>query len=124
MAEGRGITVAKVAESAEGRIFGGLDAKGRGLVDEIGGLEEAIGRARSLAHLPGDAATADAEESRGLLLQNLLEDDPAPEARRAPLAGQVVESLAPEVVPFAGSLGGLAKGDGAVCALPFALTVR
>ncbi|MGH7438766.1 MAG: S49 family peptidase, partial [Polyangiaceae bacterium] len=123
VAEGRGITVAKVADSAEGRIFGGLDAKGRGLVDEIGGLEEAIARARALAHLPGDAPTADAEESRGLL-QNLLEDDPAPEARRTPLAGQVVESLAPEVVPFVGSLVGLAKGDGAVCALPFALTVR
>jgi protease-4 len=123
VAEGRGIAVAKVAESAEGRIFGGLDAKGRGLVDEIGGLQEAVARARVLAHLPDDAATIDAEESRGLL-QNLVEDDPVPEARRAPIAGQVVADLAPEVVPFVGSLGGLARGDGAVCALPFALTVR
>jgi protease-4 len=123
VAEGRGIAVEKVAESAEGRIFGGRDAKGRGLVDEIGGLEEAIVRARALAHLPDDAATADAEESRGLL-QNLLDDDAVPEARRSSIAGQVVAGLAPEVVPFVASLGGLSRGDGAVCALPFALTVR
>ena len=115
--------MAKVAESAEGRIFGGRDAKGRGLVDEIGGLREAVARARVLAHLPDDAPTADAEESHGLL-QNLLDDEPVPEARRSPIAGQVVAGLAPEVVPFVASLGGLSRGDGAVLALPFALTVR
>jgi protease-4 len=123
VAEGRKIPVPRVAESAEGRIFGGQDALGRGLVDEIGGLEEAIVRARSLAHLPADARIVGAEESRGLV-QSLVDDDPPADARHAPGAGRLLEGLAPEVVPFVASLGGLLRGDSALCALPFALTIR
>jgi protease-4 len=123
VAEGRKIPVVRVAESAEGRIFGGRDALGRGLVDEIGGLEEAIGRARSLAHLPDDARVAGAEESRGLL-QSFVDDDPESDTRRPPVAGKLVEGLSPEIAPFVASLGGLLHGDSALCALPFALTIR
>lgn len=123
VAEGRRIPVERVAESAEGRIFAGDDALSRGLVDEIGGLEEAIVRARSLAHLPSDARVGNAEESRGLV-ETLVDDDPPPDSRQGPLAGQVAATLDPEVIPFVLSLGGLAQGDAALCALPFALTIR
>jgi protease-4 len=123
VAEGRKMAVERVAESAEGRIFGGRDALTRGLVDEIGGLEEAIQRARSLAHLPADARVAGAEESRGLV-QSFVDDEPESDARRSPVSAEVVERLSPEVVPFLASLGGLSRGDSALCALPFALTIR
>ena len=52
VAEGRNIPVERVAASAEGRIFSGRDGKARGLVDELGGLAEAIGTG---AHARGPA---------------------------------------------------------------------
>lgn len=55
VAEGRRIPVEKVAASAEGRVWSGVQGKERGLVDEIGGLERAIVKARELAQLPADA---------------------------------------------------------------------
>ena len=129
VSEGRSIPVERVSASAEGRIFSGRDAKARGLVDELGGLLEAVDRARSLAGLPKDARFAGAEESRGLL-HTLFDDDPTPEARGpagpAGAAGLVGAAghLAPELVPFVASLEGMLHGESSLCALPFALTVR
>lgn len=42
VAEGRGLTVEKVDEIGQGRIWSGINAKELGLVDVIGGLEDAI----------------------------------------------------------------------------------
>lgn len=123
VSEGRKIPVERVAASAEGRIFSGRDAKTRGLVDEIGGLEEAEARARALAGLPKDARVGGAEDSHGLV-QTLVDDDPPPDARRPPEAAALAGRLAPDLVPFVASLAGLVHGESALCALPFALTVR
>ena len=41
-----GAATDKIAPSAEGRIFSGMEGKARGLVDELGGLGAAIARAR------------------------------------------------------------------------------
>ena len=49
VAEGRSLDPAKVDEMAQGRVWVGTDALGLGLVDEIGGLREAIAYAASLA---------------------------------------------------------------------------
>ncbi len=49
VAEGRSLDPAKVDEIAQGRVWVGTDALGLGLVDEIGGLREAIAYAASLA---------------------------------------------------------------------------
>ena len=46
VADGRHLTVAAVDEVARGRVWTGSDAKDRGLVDELGGLRTAIGRAK------------------------------------------------------------------------------
>ncbi len=51
VAEGRGMERDAVHEIAQGRLWTGLDAKERGLVDEIGGLEEAIAEARKLGEV-------------------------------------------------------------------------
>ncbi|MGB3976308.1 MAG: signal peptide peptidase SppA [bacterium] len=52
---GRKLTVEEIDSVARGRIWTGADAKGVKLVDELGGLYEAIQKARELAGAPEDA---------------------------------------------------------------------
>lgn len=53
VAEGRGLEVEQVESVAQGRVWTGTQGIGeRGLVDELGGLEEALAKARSLAGAP------------------------------------------------------------------------
>ena len=49
MVEGRGLSEDKVRELATGQLYTGVQAKELGLVDELGGLNEAIDLAASLA---------------------------------------------------------------------------
>jgi protease-4 len=53
---GRRLPPARVREIARGRVWTGAQARQLGLVDQLGGLEEAIGKARQLARIPdGDS---------------------------------------------------------------------
>ncbi len=133
VAEGRNISFERVAASAEGRIFSGRDGKARGLVDEIGGLAEAIARARVLGGLPADARVSVVGETSGLL--DALGGGRAAGSRTAPagerllgergLAELASTELGPELLPFvAASLAELGDHERVLCALPFALTVR
>ena len=54
VAEGRGMTREKVHEIAQGRIWTGKQAKERGLVDELGGLNKAIEKLKDLAKIDKD----------------------------------------------------------------------
>ncbi|MET4682911.1 signal peptide peptidase SppA [Brevundimonas faecalis] len=49
---GRKLPVERVREIAKGRVWTGAQAKGLGLVDELGGLTEAVAKARKLANIP------------------------------------------------------------------------
>ena len=49
---GRRIPIARVREIARGRVWTGAQGKTLGLVDQLGGLTEAIGKARELAGIP------------------------------------------------------------------------
>lgn len=51
VANGRGMTKEQVNEVAQGRVWTGTDAKRLGLVDEIGGLEDAIAYAAELGEV-------------------------------------------------------------------------
>ncbi len=55
VAAGRGMSAERVHELARGRVWTGADARERGLVDEIGGLDRAAAIARSRAGLPMSA---------------------------------------------------------------------
>jgi len=123
VAEGRGIPVERVAVFAEGRIFSGRESKARGMVDELGGLREAVARARDLAGLPPDARVGVAE-AMPTFFQMLVEDEPEGEARQANAASIFHRAVPPELAAFASSVEPLALGEHAICALPFALTVR
>ncbi len=55
VAQGRGRPYAEVEALARGRVWTGRDALGVGLVDELGGLRDAVRIARQRAGLPDDA---------------------------------------------------------------------
>ncbi|MEA2104813.1 MAG: signal peptide peptidase SppA [Candidatus Cloacimonadota bacterium] len=52
VADNREMTMGEVQEIAQGKIWSGIEAKKIGLVDEIGGLAEAIQKAAELANIP------------------------------------------------------------------------
>lgn len=72
VADGRKMDVARVDELARGRVWTGTDAKALGLVDEIGGMQDAIKAAAAIAQLE-DYSTVDYPEEKGMWEQ-LLED--------------------------------------------------
>ena len=53
---GRRLPVARVREIARGRVWTGAQGLGLGLVDQLGGITEAIAKARSLANIAEDAS--------------------------------------------------------------------
>ncbi len=138
VAEGRGTTPDKIAPFAEGRLFGGAQAKQNGLVDELGGLHDAYAKARTLAGLPADAGVEVFAGRSGFLeaLDNAAGDDDPDSARTPFMSGEVwpalsslrqaglVERIAPELAPYVTSLGGLGSGEEALTALPFALVLH
>ena len=60
VAAGRGRTVADIEPLARGRVWTGRDAYEIGLVDELGGLRDAVRIARRLSGLPDDAPVTSA----------------------------------------------------------------
>lgn len=46
---GRSLSIDSIKTLAQGRVWTGLDAKARGLVDELGGIETAVGEAAKIA---------------------------------------------------------------------------
>jgi protease-4 len=57
VADGRKMPAGTVAQSAKGRVWSGQQAKQLGLVDTLGGLEDAIKVARDVAAIPADQPT-------------------------------------------------------------------
>jgi protease-4 len=55
VASGRNMTPARVHEIARGRVWTGADAAANGLVDQLGGLDDAVALARRKALLPDSA---------------------------------------------------------------------
>jgi protease-4 len=74
VAQGRAgkLTREEVDAAGQGRIWSGVRAVELGLADRVGGLGEAIARARALAGLPDDAPAVDAEPPKGGLVDILL----------------------------------------------------
>lgn len=68
----RSMTVDKMEEVAEGRVWAGKDAASRGLVDAIGGLSRAIAIAKQQANIPQDRKVTMVELSRAPTLPVVL----------------------------------------------------
>jgi len=131
VAHGRQMAVEKVRESAEGRIWSGDQGKERGLVDEIGGLSEALAAARKAVHLADDVPVSVEGGRDGLLDSLLLGDDAsdadaaaafarlsaAPQAR---LLGEVPEQLR----GFVSAYSPLSEREHVAVALPYGLLIH
>ena len=101
VASGRGMTAEQVHEVARGRVWTGADALAHGLVDQLGGLEEATAIARRRAGLPATAPLrvfprvrpidrlrpAASSESRGAASASLLADTWGPAGQLAARLG-------------------------------------
>lgn len=73
VAEGRSLDPARVHEIGQGRVWTGEQAKDRRLVDQIGGLRQALDRARVLGGLPKDAPFIELPVQEPSLLEIALE---------------------------------------------------
>lgn len=134
IAEGRSMDVKKVNESAEGRIFSGVEAKDRGMVDELGGLSDSIALARKLASLPDDVPIDILGGPAGLL--ELLDADVDADARQdaamktarqttmQAVLPDVVRVAPPALTHFLGSMAPLLAGERMLVAMPFGLAVQ
>lgn len=58
VAQGRHMKPDDVDRVAQGRVWSGTAAVGKGLVDQLGGIEKAVEVGKRLAHLPADEAVA------------------------------------------------------------------
>lgn len=72
VADGRNMKFEEVAKIAEGRIYTGDQAKKLHLVDELGGLEDAIAAAWTLAGQTGEPKVQPAQHDRDLSLRDLM----------------------------------------------------
>ncbi len=66
VAQARGMKVAQVNKIAQGRVWSGKAAKKRGLVDHLGGLNQALQAAAKLAHIKGQPVVRPLRRKSGL----------------------------------------------------------
>jgi protease IV len=132
VAEGRKMPSAKVLVSAEGRIWSAPQGLERGLIDQIGGLEDAVVEARKLGKLAPDSSVTVEGAAEGLLdMLNLGDDDDADAAHVAAAVARydarktiALDVIPEELRPFAASLSPLFMGESVVAALPYAFTLH
>ncbi len=98
VAANRKMTTNRVDELAQGRIWSGADALKNGLVDEMGGLQQAIDIAAKDAGLGADYAVAEFPAKKTLLeqLSEALDEGQRPLSDKS-LAGRVVRNLEGEL---------------------------
>ena len=72
VAEGRKMTKEAVDRVGQGRVWTGEQAKANGLVDELGGLRQALIEARQLGHLPEDAPIIELPKIQTSIIGQLL----------------------------------------------------
>jgi protease-4 len=138
--------VDKIAPFAEGRIFSGTQGHDDGLVDEIGGLQAAITKARELAKLPADAdveavggahgiwaalgVASHEKPSGGGSVSSPQAGIPLVDVKGMSVAspGEVVERslgrLSPSIAQYATGLVPLIEGEKTLALVPFAFVVR
>jgi protease IV len=127
--DGRKLPREKVEENAQGRIWSGRQGLERGLVDQLGGVLDAIRHARKLADLSEDSPVTVEGDQENLLEMLLVGEDANEEQVRHALAAYQARSLVIRELPvslrrYASALGPLASGERVVAALPFGISLE
>ena len=127
--QGRKLEAAIVSKGAEGRIFGGARALELQLIDEIGGLEEAIQYALSESGLGVDGAVRVRGESAPFA--ELFGGDPDAQSRVSERAersvdpiAKLTENLPDEVKVWVDATSPMANGENMLFVTPFAIIIR
>jgi protease-4 len=129
VAEGRKLSRERVEEIAQGRIWSGKQGLDRGLVDQLGGVTDAIRQARKMAGLADDSPVTVEGDQDSLLEMLLVGEDANEEQVKQALAAYqarslVIRELPPALRSYASALGPLASGERFVAALPFGLSLE
>jgi protease-4 len=123
VAEGRGLDRAKVEEIAQGRVWSGLEAQKLGLVDELGGLDDAIAFAAEKAGLGANYRLQEYPRQKELMeaIQDLIERAGGHRSVHAPgIAAKIAERIEAELK----TLRALNDPQGLYARLPYSLQIR
>lgn len=101
VAAGRKLTKEQVDAVGQGRVWTGEQAQQRKLVDELGGLRQALAEARRLADLPDDAPILELPPPDTSLLGRLLGIEGVQEQRQLTILPPQLHELAMALAPFA-----------------------
>jgi protease-4 len=122
VAEGRKLTPEKVEEIAQGRVWSGAEALAIGLVDELGGLNEAMSYAAEKAGLVGNYRTVEYPRPKDLFeaVQDLLETAASRHGHSSRLAAAMTARIESELQ----SLRLLNDPNGIYARMPMSLNIR
>jgi len=122
VAEGRKLTPEKVEEIAQGRVWSGAEALAIGLVDELGGLNEAMSYAAEKAGLVGNYRTVEYPRPKDLFeaVQDLLETAASRYGHSSRLAAAMTARIESELQ----SLRLLNDPNGIYARMPMSLNIR
>ena len=116
-ADGRKMKQDDIKKIGEGRVWTGLHAKQIGLVDELGGLDEAIAKAKKLAKL--DEASVISYPAKSNVLDQLLE-----EMQGGSYADKQLQQALGEYYPFWADIKHVRQKSGMQAALPYRLKFK
>jgi protease-4 len=100
VAEGRHLSKGEVDGVGQGRVWTGEQAQKRKLVDEVGGLRQALAEARKLAELPDEAPIVELPPREGSFLGKLLGIDGL-SAKQGLLLPPAILEMARALAPYA-----------------------
>lgn len=113
VAAGRKMTMEEVTPLADGRIFSGSQAKNHNLVDELGGIDEAVAAAGKLAGIQGKPRIITDEKKKNPfeIFRDLAEMDEGSEGSSSSSRGLAgtLSALIERTVAHALGIGGVAK---------------
>lgn len=100
VSEGRRLSKVAVDQVGQGRVWTGEQAKARGLVDELGGLRQALADARRRGGLPDDAPIIELPKVRVSLIERILGLTGAHSEASSPILPSSLMSTARAMAPF------------------------
>ena len=116
-ADGRKIKQDSIKAIGEGRVWTGIHAKQIGLVDELGGLNEAISKAKKLAKL--DEASVINYPTKSNILENLMD-----EVQGTSYADKQLKQTLGDYYPIWSSLKDVGQKTGIQASLPYYLMFK